>query len=50
MPDNKAPRGFKKLQRSDSKQKRRWYKKIVRTCERNEDISKYLILKMVSGP
>ena len=50
MPNNKVPRGFKKLQRSGSKQERRWYKKIVWTCELNENISKYFILKMVYGP
>ena len=50
MPNNKVPRGFKKLQRSGSKQERRWYKKIVWTCELNENISKYFILKMVYDP
>ena len=29
MLNNKVPRAFKKVQRSDSKQKRRWYKKLL---------------------
>ena len=29
MLDNKVPRAFKKLQRSDSKEEHRWYKKFL---------------------